>query len=232
MPDEENIEATPTTEELAAELAAVEETPEPAADPATPEPEPEPEPAAPPPESPAADPEPEAEPTPDREIAPPTSAQADKKEADAGRRNKAIADAPRPPDPSKEDLEIQAEKAGLRDKMQGVAAELEEHLAACELCRDELRRLSALLNPHLGASDHHVTAVRGYVESQKDLRRTRASSPERIAAVLKAAGKSPIDAAFSRQRARGMARPTRTPMTPAGADGDAAPGASAPDATE
>ncbi len=100
MPDEENTEgqeateATPTTEELAAELAAVEETPEPVEEPATPEPEPEPEPAAPAPESPAADPEPEAEPTPEREIAPPTSAQADKKEADAGRRKKAIADAP------------------------------------------------------------------------------------------------------------------------------------------
>ena len=227
---QEATEATPTTEELAAELAAVEETPEPVEEPATPEPEPEP--AAPPPESPAADPEPEAEPTPEREIAPPTSAQADKKEADAGRRKKAIADAPRPADPSEEDLKLQAEKADLRVKMTDVSAELEEHLAACELCRDELRRLSLLLNPHLGASDHHVTAVRGYVESQKALRRTRASSPERIAAVLKAAGKAPIDAAFSKQRARGMARPTRTPITPAKPEGDAAPGTAATNGAE
>ena len=233
MPDEETIEATPTTEELAAELAAVEETPEPVEEPATPEPDPEPEPAAPAPESPAADPEPEAEPTPEREIAPPVkAAQSEKKEADTKRRKKAIADAPRPPDPSEADQKIQAEKEELREKMAGVQVELEEILAAAELCRDELRRLSLLLNPHLAASDHHVTAVRGYVASQKEIRRTRASSPERIKAILKAAGKSPIDAAFATQRARGMKRPTRTPISAAKPDGDAAPGAASSNAAE
>ena len=231
---QEATEATPTTEELAEELAAIEETPAPETvpDPPAADPEPEPEPAAPAPESPAADPEPEAEPTPEREIAPPVRAAEEKKAADKTRRKKAIADAPRPPDPSEEDQKIQAEKEELRGKMADVQVELEETLAAAELCRDELRRLSLLLNPHLAASDHHVTAVRGYVLSQKELRRTRASSPERIKAILKAAGKSPIDAAFATQRARGMKRPTRTPITAAKPDGDAAPGAAPSNAAE
>lgn len=238
-------EAVPTTEELAAELAASEEdhgpgqdATETAPDPAEPEPEApaddksEPEPAAPPPESPAADPKPEAEPTPEREIAPPAKAAEEKKTADKARRKKAIADSPRPPDPSEEDLKIQAEKNELREKMADVSAELEEILAAAESCREELRRLSLLLNPHLGASDHHVTAVRGYVLSQKRLRATRATDPERIKAILRAAGKAPIDAAFAKQRARGQKRPTRTPITAAKPDGDKAPGAASPNAAE
>lgn len=230
MPDEdqEATEATPTTEELAAELAAVEETPEPAGEPAQPEAE-APEAPQDPPEAPE---QPEAE-APAKTIAPPVkAAQAEKKTADSKRRKKAIADAPRPPDPSKEDLKIQAEKEEIRAKMADVQDQLDGHLDECELCRDELRRLSSELNPHLGGSDHHVTAVRGYVASQKELRRTRASSPERIAAVLKAAGKSPIDAAFAKQRARGQARPTRTPITPAKPEGDAAPGAAASNGSE
>jgi hypothetical protein len=243
---QEATEAVPTTEELAAELAAVEEdhgpgqdAPETRPDPAEPEPEApgndksEPEPAAPAPESPAKSPEPEAEPTPEREIAPPVkAAQAEKKAADKTRRKKAIADSPRPPDPSEEDLKIQAEKDELRAKMAEVHTELEEILEAADLCRDELRRLSLLLNPHLGASDHHVTAVRGYVLSQKRLRATRATDPERIKAILKAAGKAPIDAAFSKQRARGMKRPTRTPITAAKPDGATAPGAAPPNVAE
>jgi hypothetical protein len=214
MPDNE----TPTTEELAEELAGIEggddaapETaPDPEIIPDAPA-EPEPEPAAPPPESPAADPEPEAEPTPEpREIAPPSSAQADKKAADGKRRKKAIETADRPAALADEDEEKR--KADIQAKLAETQAELEDHLEGIEACRDRMRELMAELYPHTAESDKLVDSVRGHIAAQKELRKNRASNPARIAEILKQAGKAPIDAAFHRQRARGMSRPTRTPV--------------------
>ena len=217
MPDPED---TPTTEELAEELAASEETPETAPDP-EPAPEapaePEPEPAAPAPESPAADPEPEAEPTPEpREIAPPTSAQADKKAADTGRRETAIDSSVRVSDPV--DPEEEKRKNEIREKMEAVTADRDGYLDEAEACQARLRELSAELYPHSAKSDTLVDAVRGHIKAQKKIRANRAGNPARIAEILKQAGKAPIDAAFHRQRARGMTRPTRTPATAAKPD--------------
>ncbi len=217
MPDEDD---TPSTEELATELAATEETPETAPDP---EPAPdapaelEPEPAAPAPESPAPDPEPEAEPAP-REIAPPSSAQADKKAAETGRREAAIDAAERTREPV--DPEEEKRKNAIREKMQEVTAERDGFLDDAEGCQAKLRELSAELYPHSAKSDSLVDAVRGHIKAQKKIRANRAGNPARIAEILKQAGKAPIDAAFHRQRARGMARPTRTPVTAAKPEGE------------
>jgi len=211
---------TPTTEELATELAATETAPDPApAEPeapagpefqADPEPEPEPE-----PDPPAAEPA--------KTIAPPVkAAQADKKTADATRRKKAIAAAP-PPDTMAQDEE-DTRKAGIYDRLEAVQTELDEHLEAVESCKAQARELMAELYPHSTGSDKLVDAVKGHIARQKEIRANRQSNPARIAEMLKAAGRSPIDQAFHVQRARGARRPTRSPPKPAGAgDGAAAP---------
>lgn len=154
-----------------------------------------------------------------------TQAQKDKRKADTARRKEAIAIAPRAPDPSKEDEAEQNRKAELRAKMAVIQGEIDDLQAASDEKREELKQTSAELYPHLEASDHHVDAVRGYIASQKAIRAGRASNPARIKAILEAAGKSPIDAAFSAQRARGAKRPVRPQGMPKPTGGDAAPGA-------
>jgi hypothetical protein len=240
----------PSTEDLADELHQLEDK---AVDPPTetaPDPAPDaPDPPAdgteaPPDETPATEPDPPDSPQddpgdaqdaqevdPDRKGANQTrSAQSEKKTADATRRKAAIEAAPKLPDPSEADLKEQARKDEIRAQMQLVQTELDETLDAAEACRNELKDLSAQLYPHLVESDHHVDAVRGYVASQKKIRAMRASSPEQIKRILEAAGKAPIDAAFQRQRARGMKRPARTQVQAKPTGGDAAPGADKPDA--
>lgn len=208
---------TPSTEELAEELAATEgdNATETAPDPAEPEAPAEPtpqEPAAPTPEPPAPTPEPEAEPTPEpREIAPPSSAQAEKKAAEGKRRKKVIDAAERP---AEVDPEEEKRKNAIREEMQAVTADRDALLGEAQGCQDRLAELSAELYPHAAKSDTLVDAVRGHIKAQKRIRANRQSNPARIAEILKAAGKAPIDAAFHRQRARGMSRPTRTQITP------------------
>lgn len=141
----------------------------------------------------------------------PTGAQAEKKAADAERRAKAIDDAPRPPAPSEADLAEQERKAGIREEMAEVQAELEELAASADVKRGRLRELTGELYPQMVRSDPLVKSVRAHVTRQAQLRATRATSPEQIKRILAAAGKAPIDAAFSRQRARGAVRPARTP---------------------
>lgn len=138
-----------------------------------------------------------------------TAAAAEKREADAARRDQAIKDAPRPPDPSAEDKAEQERKAKLREQMAEIQDEIDDLEAAVDTKKEELKGVSAELYPHLVESDHHVDAVRGYIASQKELRKTRAASPARIKAILEAAGKSPVDQAFAAQRARGAKRPVR-----------------------
>lgn len=142
---------------------------------------------------------------------PVTRAASEKRDADIARRDKAIAAAPRPPDPSEADLEEQTRKADLRQRMNAVQNDIDELGLATDEKKEELKALSAELYPHLVASDHHTTAVKGYVESQKALRRTRASNPETLKRMLALAGKAPIDAAMTRQKARGQKRPERQP---------------------
>lgn len=212
---------TPSTEELASELSSIEgESPEPETAPETePTPEtpaeqaPEPTPTPTPPE-----PESEPDPPPDRVIAPPSSAQADKKASDSTRRKAAIANADRP---SGEIDEAEEKRRGaIQEKLEAVQLELESHLEGIEACRIAARGLMSELYPHMGESDKLVDAVRGHIAAQKIIRKNRASNPARIAEILKQAGKSPIDAAFSVQRARGMSRPTRTPVKPKGDEGN------------
>lgn len=188
---EETPTATPASETLPDDEApAVVEQPDPP--PAAPDPAPEPEAKA----APAA-------------RKPRTQAQKDKRKADTARRKQAIADAPRAADPSEADLAEQERKAGLRAKMAEIQSEIDDIADASDERKAELRRVSAELYPHLVESDHHVDAVRGYIASQKKERANRASNPARIKAILEAAGKSPVDAAFSAQRARGAKRPAR-----------------------
>ena len=228
---------TPSTEELAKELAATEtvagmkgagnDTSETAPDPEkTPDApaESKQESAAPtPPESPADSPEPEAKPTPEpREIAPPSSTQGDKKAADTKRRKRVIAKTERP---DLVDTKEEKRKNEIREEMEAVTRERDEFLIEAQGCQDQLTELSAKLYPHAVKSDSLVDAVRGHIKAQKKIRANRASNPERIKEILKAAGRAPIDAAFHRQRARGMKRPTRTPMTAKKPAGDKAPGA-------
>lgn len=233
-----NDNDTPSTEELAKELAATEggdgndnagatesETaPDPETTPDAPA-EKEPEPAAPtPPESPADSPEPEAKPTPEpREIAPPTKAQADKKAADTTRRKDIIAKTDRPAEVF--DEEEEERKNAIREEMELVTTDRDDFLTEAQGCQDRLRELSIELYPHAAKSDSLVDAVRGHIKAQKRIRANRASNPERIKEILKLAGKAPVDAAFHVQRARGMARPKRTQITPAKPAGEAAPGA-------
>ena len=217
MPDE-NENETPSTEDLAAELAATESE--------TPEPETAPEPENTPPETPAepatepepAAPEPVPEPTPEREIAPPSSAQADKKSADSRRRKKIIADADRPAEVIDEAEEKR--KAAIQEKLAACQEEIDEALDVISECRARAADLMGELYPHTAQSDKLVDAVRGHIAAQKIIRKNRASNPARIAEILKQAGKAPVDAAFHRARARGMSRPTRTPVKPKGDEGN------------
>jgi len=230
-------EDNPTTEELAKELAATE--PETETLEAAPVTDPDPADPAAPADTPgvtdfsAADPDPpggDAEP--EKTIAQPvkakaatSTAQADKKAADGSRRKKVIADSAVKDVPVDE---AEAKRKGdIYDALEDVQKELEEALAAVENCKGRARELMAKLYPHTTGSDKLVVAVRGYVASQKKIRANRASSPARIAEILKAAGRSPIDQAFQVQRARGMSRPTRTPAAKAPATGDQGDGSNA-----
>ncbi len=207
----------PTSDQLAAELEQI-ETAEANAETGASEPEtaPAPEPA----------PEAPAEPTPDRTIAPPSAA-SEKKAADKPRHDAAIEAAPPHTSPLTEAEEKR--RAAIQASLADVQIELDGHLKAIEDCRKASRDLMAELYPHTAESDTLVDAVRGHIAAQKTIRANRASNPARIAEILKAAGKAPIDAAFHRQRARGMARPTRTPTPPAGGQGDGSSANAAPE---
>lgn len=140
-----------------------------------------------------------------------TDAATEKREADAARRKKAIAEAPRPPDPSEADAAEQDRKAKLRAKMAEIQGEIDELNGSTDAKKEELRAVSAELYPHLERSDHHTVAVKGYVARQKELRATRASNPETIKRMIAQASKAPIDAAMSRNKGRGQSRPNRQP---------------------
>lgn len=147
---------------------------------------------------------------------PRTDAQKAKRAADDKRRKDAIAvaQAGRP----KPEADPEAErKAAIREELQAVADDMLEAEAHVDKCRARTKELLSQLYPAMKANDRHVDAVRGYVASQKDMRANRALAPARLKAMLEAAGKAPIDAAFSTQRARGFARPNRKPVgIPAG----------------
>ena len=139
---------------------------------------------------------------------PRTDAQKAKRKADDARRKAAIADAQaNQPEPT-DDPDAER-KAGIREELQAVADDMEEAEAHLDQCKTRTKELLAELYPAMKANDRHVDAVRGYVASQKNMRANRALAPARLKAMLEQAGKAPIDAAFSTQRARGFSRPTR-----------------------
>ena len=192
---------TPSTEELAKELAATEgsASPETAPDPAQAEPE---APAA-QAQTPAAKPEKAAaKPATTR-----AETQAEKKAADTTRRKKAIVTGASKDVPVDDGEEKR--KASIYAAIEKVQEKLDGALDLAEECKGNLRELMADLYPHMAESDKLVDAVRGHIKAQKKIRANRASNPARIAEILKAAGRSPIDQAFQVQRARGMGRPTR-----------------------
>lgn len=192
---------------------------EPETPPPPPEPDPDPEPG--PESAPDADPEPEkAAPAVDiaRRSRQPSARQR-KQAADKERHDAAIEAAPRPeadPEAVAEEERKEAIQAKLAEE-DAIIREAEETIAAA---RERTKELLAELYPSLEASDRHVDACRAYIESEKKLRANRALAPARLEAMLKQAGKAPIDAAFSAQRARGMRRPTRTPVQPPSGDGN------------
>ncbi len=210
---------TPTLAELAKELAATEST-ETAPDPdlaAKAETDPPADQA----DKPATEPDPPGGDTETAKAAapaaPPASSQvetqAEKKAADTSRRKDTIAERKTPDLPVDEGEEKR--KAGIYAAIEEVQAALDQAEALAEECRGNLRELNAELYPHMAGSDKLVDAVRGHIKAQKKIRANRASNPARIAEILKAAGRSPIDQAFQVQRARGMGRPTRRLATPA-----------------
>ncbi len=155
---------------------------------------------------------------------PRSDAQKAKRKADDVRRKTAIdtAQAARPKEV--EDPEDER-KAKIREELQAIDEDMTEAEAHLDKCKARTKELLGQLYPAMKANDRHVDAVRGYVKSQKVMRANRALAPARLKAILEAAGKAPIDAAFSVQRARGMARPVRKAVAPSTGDksaGDAA----------
>ena len=144
-----------------------------------------------------------------------TTSQSEKKAADKTRRDAMIA---AQPEVDMSDIEAEDErKATLYAELEDIAEEKAAAQAVVDECQTETARIMGEIYPHTVKSDRHVDAVRAHIAAQKKIRAHRASNPERIKEILKLAGKAPIDAAFHRQRARGMTRPTRTPLRPGGA---------------
>jgi len=157
---------------------------------------------------------------------PRSDAQKAKRKADDARRKAAIKQAQDDaPKPSKEVKAEDDRKAKLQEELAAVQADIAEAEGVIAAAKERCVELLNEIYPSLGKSDRHVDAVRGYIKSEKELRANRAMAPARLKAMLEAAGKAPIDAAFSAQRARGMKRPTRS--APAAGEGDAGTDAAA-----
>ena len=134
---------------------------------------------------------------------------------DAARRKEiaqAEADLPIEGDITEEEAAEIERKEGLQAKLVETAQIIEKHENAIEKLKAKQRALMGELYPHTVKSDRHVDAVRGYLKSSQEERRTRGAHPARLKELLEKAGKAPIDAAFQRARSRGHSRPTRSPM--------------------
>ena len=137
----------------------------------------------------------------------------DKKAADKTRRETAIAEHQEAVANAPVDKEFEAgekKKAKLLAKMDELAAEVAVHDEAINKLRDESAALLLELYPQQGENDPPAVAIRGYINASARERAHRKLAPARLKALLEKAGLAPIDAAFSRARGRGMARPART----------------------
>jgi len=136
----------------------------------------------------------------------------DKKTADKARRTAAIDEhqAAVAAAPVNEELAASdKKKAKLHAKLEALAVEVATHDEAINALRDESAALLLELYPQQGENDKLSVAVRGYINASKRERQHRSLAPIRLKALLEKAGLAPIDAAFSRARGRGMARPAR-----------------------
>lgn len=140
-----------------------------------------------------------------------------KREAAIKAHQDAVADAP-----VDEKFEaVEKRKAEIIEKMDELAAEVAEHDEAINILRDESAELVLELYPQQGENDKPAVAIRGYLNASARERQHRKLAPVRLKALLQKAGLAPIDAAYSRARGRGMARPVRKALTqsaPAAAD--------------
>jgi hypothetical protein len=124
--------------------------------------------------------------------------------------------------PEAEDItEEEAAEFERKDKIQAklieADAEIQKLQANINKRKELIKKLMADLYPHSVENDRHVDAVRGFLKASQEERRTRGAHPARLKELLERAGKAPIDAAFQRSRARGHARPTRSPVNAGGA---------------
>jgi len=136
----------------------------------------------------------------------------DKKTADKARRTAAIDEHQKAVAAAPVDEKLAAsdkKKAKLRAKLDELAAEVAKHDEAIDALREESAALLLELYPQQGENDKLSVAVRGYVNASARERKHRSLAPIRLKALLEKAGLAPIDAAFSRARGRGMARPVR-----------------------
>ncbi len=136
----------------------------------------------------------------------------DKKAADKARRETAIAEhqeavANAPVDEAL--AKSDKKKKKILAKLDELAAEVAVHDEAINALREESAALLLELYPQQGENDKHSVAVRGYLNASARERTHRKLAPVRLKALLEKAGLAPIDAAFSRARGRGMARPKR-----------------------
>lgn len=136
----------------------------------------------------------------------------DKKTADKARRTAAIDEHQKAVAAAPVDEKLAAsdkKKTKIRAKLDELAAEVATHDEAINALRDESAALLLELYPQAGENDKHSVAVRGYLNASARERQHRKIAPVRLKAMLEKAGLAPIDAAFSRARGRGMARPAR-----------------------
>lgn len=154
------------------------------------------------------------------------AAAAQKKKADKIRRDAEIeAVQENQVGPTDEQLEAQEAKDAIVDELHEIDLEARELEESAQVLRDKSAELLLQLYPQQGPNDPHHIAVRGYLKAAHNERQNRSLAPARLKALLQAAGRAPIDAAFSRARGRGMARPNRSaPKSATPPAGDQAPG--------
>ncbi len=136
----------------------------------------------------------------------------DKKTADKSRRETAIAEHQEAVAKAPVNEELAAsdkKKKKILAKLDELAAEVAVHDEAINVLREESAALLLELYPQQGENDKHSVAVRGYLNASARERQHRKIAPARLKSLLEKAGLAPIDAAFTRARGRGMARPAR-----------------------
>lgn len=141
-----------------------------------------------------------------------------KKKADTKRRKAAIVEvAASTPEPSEELIAEDERRNKIADLLIEIDDEVQGLDSEASKLREKQQALMLEMYPPKAGNDLHSTAVRGYLKASARERAHRALAPQRMKAMLKAAGMAPIDAAMQRKRARGMTRPVRKLLNQAAA---------------